>query len=101
MTKTGMHRIVPLRTDRMTDHVQRLRHRVRDLFAFLEGLTLDGMDFTDSEAIAAIVRIAGGNFRLLQRLFAQIGRLLTLNGLHTLTKEVVEAVRECLIIGMT
>ena len=65
------------------------------------GLTLDGADFTDSEAIAAIVRITGGNFRLLQRLFAQIGRLLTLNGLHTLTKEVVEAARECLIIGLT
>jgi DNA transposition AAA+ family ATPase len=64
------------------------------------GLTLDGTDFTDSEAIAAIVRITGGNFRLLQRLFAQIGRLLTLNGLHTVTKEVVEAARECLIIGM-
>jgi DNA transposition AAA+ family ATPase len=65
------------------------------------GLTLDGTDFTDSEAIAAIVRITGGNFRLLQRLFAQMGRLLTLNGLHTLTKEVVEAARECLIIGLT
>ena len=65
------------------------------------GLTLDGTDFTDSEAMAAIVRITGGNFRLLQRLFAQIGRLLTLNGLHTLTKEVVEAARECLIIGLT
>jgi hypothetical protein len=65
------------------------------------GLTLDGTDFTDSEAIAAIVRITGGNFRLWHRLFAQIGRLLTLNGLHTRTKEVVEAARECLIIGMT
>jgi DNA transposition AAA+ family ATPase len=65
------------------------------------GLTLDGTDFTDSEAIAAIIRITGGNFRLLQRLFAQIGRLLTLNRLHTLTKEVVEAARECLIIGTT
>ena len=64
-------------------------------------LTLDGTDFTDSEAIAAIIRITGGNFRLLQRLFAQIGRLLTLNRLHTLTKEVVEAARECLIIGTT
>jgi hypothetical protein len=65
------------------------------------GLTLDGTDFTDSEAMAAIIRITGGNFRLLQRLFAQIGRLLTLNGLHTLTKEVVEAARECLLIGTT
>ena len=65
------------------------------------GLTLDSRDFTDSEAIAAIIRITGGNFRLLQRLFAQIGRLLTLNGLHTVTQEVVAAARECLIIGMT
>jgi DNA transposition AAA+ family ATPase len=65
------------------------------------GLTLDGTDFTDSEAMAAIIRITGGNFRLLQRLFAQIGRLLTLNGLHTLTKEVVEAARDCLLIGTT
>jgi DNA transposition AAA+ family ATPase len=65
------------------------------------GLTLDSRDFTDSEAIAAIIRITGGNFHLLQRLFAQIGRLLTLNGLHTVTQEVVAAARECLIIGMT
>src|SRR5215831_8033797 len=65
------------------------------------GLTLEDTDFTDSEAITAIVRITGGNFRLLRRLFAQIERLLTLNGLHTLTKEVVEAARECLIIVTT
>ena len=64
-------------------------------------LTLDGTDFTESEAIAAIIRITMGNFSLLQRLFAQIGRLLTLNKLHTLTKEGVEAARECLIIDTT
>jgi hypothetical protein len=64
------------------------------------GLTRDGPECTDSEAIAAIVRLTGGHFRFVQRLFAQIGRLLTLNGLPTVTKDVVEAARECLIIGM-
>jgi len=42
-----------------------------------------------------------GNFRLLHRLFAQIGRILTINELRTITKEVVEAARECLVIGTT
>ena len=63
------------------------------------GLQLDCTDFSDSEAVAAIVRITGGNFRLLQRLFAQIERILKINGLSSLTKEVVEAARECLVIG--
>jgi hypothetical protein len=40
-----------------------------------------------------------GNFRLLQRLFEQIGRILALNDLHAVTPDVVEAARERLIIG--
>jgi predicted secreted protein len=48
---------------------------------------------------AAIVRITSGNFRLIQRLFAQIASLLAINRLQTVTKEVVEAAREQLVIG--
>ncbi len=52
------------------------------------GLTLDDADFTDSQAIAAIARITGGNFRLLHRLFVQIGIWpLFRNGLDPVTAE--------------
>lgn len=64
------------------------------------GLTLAPDDYTDAEAVAAIARITGGNFRLVQRLWSQIERLLQINGLRTVTKEVVEAAREQLIIGV-
>jgi DNA transposition AAA+ family ATPase len=43
------------------------------------GLTLDPNDFTDAEAMAAIARHTGGNFRLVQRLWSQIERILDLN----------------------
>ncbi len=65
------------------------------------GLKLQPTDFTDTEAVATIVRITGGNFRLVQRLFTQIERILEINRLHSITREVVEAARECLVIGTT
>ena len=63
------------------------------------GLTLNASDFTDAEALAAVARITGGNFRLVHRLFAQITRILHINHGATITREVVEAARETLVIG--
>jgi DNA transposition AAA+ family ATPase len=65
------------------------------------GLTLDCADFTDSQAIATIARITGGNFRLLHRLFMQIERILRINDLNLISNDVVEAARSTLVIGAT
>lgn len=65
------------------------------------GLTLQHDDFTDAEAVAAVIRITNGNLRLVQRLFTQIDRVLKINALRTVTCEVVEAARACLVIGTT
>lgn len=62
-------------------------------------LSFQPNDFTDAEALTTIARITGGNFRLIQRLFTQIQRILEINNLHTITKEVVETARQSLIIG--
>jgi hypothetical protein len=63
------------------------------------GYTLQLDDFTDMEAVAAIVRITQGNFRLLHRLFTQIERIVTINQVRGVSKEVIETARESLVIG--
>jgi DNA transposition AAA+ family ATPase len=71
-----------------------LQHHWADL-----GMTLSASDYTDTEALAAVARITGGNFRLVQRLFAQARRIMEINKLSTITSEVIEAARESLVIG--
>ena len=45
------------------------------------------------------MRITGGNFRLIERLFAQIERVAQINAMTTLTPELVTAAQESLVIG--
>ena len=72
-----------------------LTRRWRDL-----GLSLDDADFSDAQAVAAIVRMTGGNFLLLHRLLVQIERILRLNEMAAITEDVGEAARSTLVIGV-
>jgi hypothetical protein len=49
--------------------------------------------------IAKLIRMTGGNFRLLTRILTQIERVLDVNQLRTISTEVVEAARDGLVIG--
>ncbi|WSY62689.1 AAA family ATPase [Nocardia sp. NBC_00881] len=80
------HNYRPLTGEELTFVLTRHWHKL--------GLDLDTDDFTDA-------RITGGNFRLLQRLFAQIHRIMKINELHTITADVVETARSTLVIGAT
>lgn len=53
----------------------------------------------DQETVAAIIRITGGNLRLLNRPLTQMERILEINSLQQVTKAVVEAARESLVRG--
>jgi hypothetical protein len=76
---------------------------VRDLFQHNwspSGIVLPDKGLKDEEVMATIIRITGGNFRLLHRLLTQIARLVEINALPQVTREVVEAARESLVIGI-
>lgn len=77
-----------------------VRHLLQDDW-LPSGVTLPDHSLSNTEALAAIIRITGGNFRLLHRLLTQIARLVDINNLSSVTKEVVEAARETLVIGAT
>jgi len=63
------------------------------------GLGLEAHDGTDAGVLNSIVRITGGNFRLVERLFAQIERVAEINDMTQLTTELVVAAQESLVIG--
>jgi hypothetical protein len=48
----------------------------------------------DLETVAAIIRVAGGNFRLLGRLGLQAERIIEINGLIWENTTVIDAARE-------
>lgn len=78
-----------------TEMTHILEHRLDEL-----GLSINYKKFDDYEAINKIVKLSNGNFRLLQRLFTQIDRVMEINHLKEITGEVVETARELLIIGI-
>jgi len=63
------------------------------------GVTLPEEGVADEDTLAAIIRLTGGNFRLLQQLLTQVARIMEINALQSVTSEVVEVARESLVIG--
>jgi DNA transposition AAA+ family ATPase len=84
------HEMEPLADSETRDFLEkRWSHRVK---AYSD-------DFTDKEAVAAILRITRGNIRLIERLMMQVEHVLVANQLQVVTQEVVETARQNLIIG--
>src|SRR5216117_80434 len=85
------HEMEPLSDDETRDFLEkRWSHRVK---AYSD-------DFTDKEAVAALLRITRGNIRLIERLMLQVEHVLVANQIQVVTKEVVETARQNLIIGL-
>ncbi len=54
-----------------------------------------------ADVLGAIVRMTGGNFRLLNRLLTQIERVMQVNDTSTVTLEIAEAARDSLVVGQS
>ncbi|WP_231497398.1 AAA family ATPase [Arthrobacter sp. MA-N2] len=87
------HEYRPLSPDELHFVLERRWHRL--------GHDLDPDDFTDAQAVAAIARITSGNFRLIDRLFTQMERVMRINELTAITDDAVEAPRSTFVIGIS
>jgi DNA transposition AAA+ family ATPase len=74
---------------------------VVDYYLSKHGIPCEPDKDTYSEALAMVIRITNGNFRLVDRLFRQIKRIMEINNLQSIGKDAVEAARDCLVIGNT
>lgn len=63
------------------------------------GMSISYENYDNYDAINSIIKLSKGNFRLIQRLFSQIERIMEINDLQIVTTEVVKTARESLIIG--
>ncbi|HEV2460152.1 MAG TPA: hypothetical protein VGS80_17490 [Ktedonobacterales bacterium] len=63
-----VHHFRPLSAEELRFILEQKRHEL--------GLAIDLTAFDDVEAMSTILRITGGNFRLLQRLFAQSAHIM-------------------------
>ncbi len=99
--------LVVTKLDRLGRSVRNLKEVVESLQQRGIGLKAlsQGIDTTTPggrlffHMLAAIERITRGNFRLLERLFPQINRVLKINQLETITDDVIEAAASILVIG--
>jgi DNA transposition AAA+ family ATPase len=85
-----VHQFMPLGGIELQDVIRRQSLQL--------GLGLE-LHRTDAGVLSGIVRITGGNFRLVERLFAQIERVAEINDVTQFTTELVVAAQESLVIG--
>jgi Holliday junction resolvasome RuvABC ATP-dependent DNA helicase subunit len=74
-------------------------HSVIERQSLQLGLGLALHDDTDGDIVNTIARVTGGNFRLVECLFAQIQRVGQINNLTSVTTEGVAVAGEGLVIG--
>ena len=63
------------------------------------GLPFDPDNTDDVETVNAVIRITGGNFRLIERLMTQVARVMDINQLDAINPDVVHAARQILVVG--